>query len=123
MSRGPRDPTKRAHRATGGPRGGSKKGSHKNASEAERKHFNYKEQTAAQNAKAKAYHAARRATNKALGKAASAEHRRFVITTARFLEFGTSKMNANPFMSRAFEAQKEAAEASIQAGIKALLGL
>lgn len=36
-----------------------------------------------------------------------------VLTVARFLEYGTSKMAANPFISRAFLKYREAAEASL----------
>jgi HK97 gp10 family phage protein len=46
-----------------------------------------------------------------------------VATIARFLEFGTSKMAARPFMTQAFERQKGNALERIIAVIKEKLGL
>lgn len=40
-----------------------------------------------------------------------------------FLEFGTTKMKANPFMSRGYEGSKEEAERVIEEEIKKGLGL
>lgn len=46
-----------------------------------------------------------------------------VISVARFLEYGTSKMQANPFMSRAFSAAREVVLYRIVAALKQGLGL
>lgn len=48
-----------------------------------------------------------------------ARHRTIkVVSVARFLMFGTSKMSANPFMTRGFEGAKDKCLAIIVAGIK-----
>lgn len=46
-----------------------------------------------------------------------------VESVARFLEFGTRKMAANPFITRAFEGAREISLAKIIASFKKTLGL
>lgn len=46
-----------------------------------------------------------------------------VISVVRFIEFGTSKMSANAFFTRAFESAKETALYRVIAAIKQGLGL
>ena len=46
-----------------------------------------------------------------------------VISVVRFVEFGTSKMSANPFFTHAFEIAKESALYRVIAAIKQGLGL
>lgn len=46
-----------------------------------------------------------------------------VISVVRFVEYGTSKMSANAFFTRAFEIAKEAALYRVIAAIKSGLGL
>lgn len=46
-----------------------------------------------------------------------------VISVARFQEFGTSKMSANPFMSRAFDSSRESVLYRIVTALKQGLGL
>ena len=45
-----------------------------------------------------------------------------VVSVARFLEFGTSRMAARPFMTSAFESSKEALLTKIIEGIRSALG-
>jgi HK97 gp10 family phage protein len=44
-----------------------------------------------------------------------------VLTVARFLEYGTSKMEANPFISRAFLKYRAACEASLIENLRKLI--
>ena len=44
-----------------------------------------------------------------------------VVSVARFLEFGTSKMGKNPFMTSAFESSKDAIVLKITEGIRSAI--
>jgi len=48
---------------------------------------------------------------------------KYAVTIARFLEFGTSKMGAKPFMTPAFESEKQHALEKIIEVLKEKLGL
>jgi HK97 gp10 family phage protein len=57
------------------------------------------------------------------GKTVKVDYHRKVMTAARYVEFGTSRGNANPFMRRAFVSSKDAIVDVMQTIIKKALGL